>query len=251
MKRTHSAIKNAILLVVLAAAILVSSGSACHSDRRGTADVSKDAHRAILSSGNGKMNPDDINYYPDANGRYWANNGKTFVMEGAFYNFSSEFDVVELEDCVIYLVDRTDNVVATVNVNEAAVGVIPHNGSARYNLTVNKVPGGSAAYTANELFPRLETYFNYADHKPKNCPYCHNVSVNPSASRAGSETVTHTCGWCLGEGTIQCSACKGSGKNDVYDSLSPIMKGMAKSYCEACDGKGYIVCGRCNGSGVE
>lgn len=190
------------------------------------------------------MDPDDFEYYPF--NTYWS--GSKLVVEGGFYNFTSEYDVTGLENAVIYMVDPDDNVVATVQVNETAVGVVPHNGESIYNFTVSDITGGSSAYKATSLRPILETEFFYAEHQAGNCPYCGGVSV---AQSSGSRSSNIVCTWCDGKGYTTCIVCKGTGINEDYDKLSPVQKGFQKRYCEACDGKGAIECGRCHGSGIE
>ena len=251
MKKMHMWIGRALLLALLAGALLVLSG--CSSRSVATKSVKVSGGRVQESTLNSKvsyseMSPNDLNYYPDPQGTYWTNGGKTLVVEGAFYNFTSEFDVVGLKNCVIYMVDRDENIIVKAKVNESAVSVIPHNGSARYNLPLKNIPGGSAAYAANELFPRLETSFTYVAHEGANCSHCGGSSVG---SKHDSVKVGSTCGWCGGEGRIKCDWCEGTGKNLDYDSLSAFYKMMSKRYCIVCDGKGYIECDRCHGSGVE
>lgn len=74
--------------------------------------------------------------------------------------------------------------------------------------------------------------------------------VYPTTSGTGSwNSVEYPCDYCFGAGYITCSACKGSGKNEVYDYLSPVMKGFEKRYCECCNGTGKLECGRCHGTG--
>lgn len=191
-----------------------------------------------------EMNPDDLEYYPV--NTYWS--GADLVVEGGFFNFTSEYDVTGLENAVIYMVDSDYNVVATVQVNEAAVGVVPHNGESIYNFTVSSITGGSTAYKATSLRPVLETEFTYAEHQAGSCPYCGGVPVVPSPSSGANNNI---CTWCDGKGYTTCIVCKGTGVNEDYDKLSPVQKAFQKRYCESCDGNGVIECGRCHGSGID
>lgn len=60
-----------------------------------------------------------------------------------------------------------------------------------------------------------------------------------------------TCTLCDGAGKVKCIVCNGSGVNEMYEDLSPVMKGFSKPYCEGCYGEGSITCGRCHGSGQQ
>lgn len=71
-----------------------------------------------------------------------------------------------------------------------------------------------------------------------------------SHSHSYSQTsVTLPCEYCNGKGFVTCRVCDGTGKNDIYELLTPVQKAWTHSYCEACDGSGTRVCGRCNGAG--
>lgn len=74
---------------------------------------------------------------------------------------------------------------------------------------------------------------------------------DPGVYDAGFDLVQYPCPMCDGEGRIECRVCHGSGENELYDQLSPVMKGFSKPYCEGCDGRGWIECGRCHGTGMD
>lgn len=189
------------------------------------------------------MAPNDLQYF--ASNTYWTNNGKKLVVEGNIYNLSCEYDVTSLKDTTIYLVDKSKNVISTVKVNTKSIGVIPHNGVFPYNFTVSNIKGGSSSYNARELFPRLETKYTCEVHQTLSCPHCEgNILPRPTYN-----PLKLKCDWCDGKGWLVCTVCGGSGKNDDYDKLSPVMKGFSKPYCEACGGDGKIKCGRCHGEG--
>lgn len=187
-------------------------------------------------------NSNDIGYY--ASRTYWINNGTKLVVEGSFFNFTSDYDFIELVDTYINIVDKHDNVVARVKVNENNVSVIPHNGAYPYNFTVSSIPGGSSTYKASELFPRLETDFTYVQHQSQNCPYCGNISItnHSSISNHGIE-----CEHCHGTGYVTCPDCGGTGKLD--NSITGVIRSIFGGKCQRCDGKGKIFCNHCHGLG--
>lgn len=205
------------------------------------------------------MTTDKLRYFPS--NRYWTDNGTKLVVEGGFYNLSGDYDVISLDDSpCIYVDDLEGNTVAVVKIKKKSVGVIPHGGFYPYNFTVSTIPGGANTYRATELIPILEASFTYADHFSENCPYCGNSSQldgftnreagYPANSGTGTlDTTEYPCYYCLGKGYLTCSVCRGSGKNELYDYLGPIMKALEKKYCENCNGTGKIVCGVCNGTG--
>lgn len=73
-----------------------------------------------------------------------------------------------------------------------------------------------------------------------------------SASSYGGESygATYECPLCNGSGAQMCKSCRGSGMNDIYDDLSPVLKGFSSRYCEVCDGRGTATCTGCGGTGV-
>lgn len=72
-----------------------------------------------------------------------------------------------------------------------------------------------------------------------------------SIHNSAFDPVQYPCAMCGGKGEIKCRVCHGSGKNELYSQLSPVMKGFSKPYCEGCDGRGWIDCGRCHGTGKD
>lgn len=65
------------------------------------------------------------------------------------------------------------------------------------------------------------------------------------------DRIESVCYMCDGSGYVTCSVCRGTGKNDTYEILSPVMKGFSHSYCECCNGTGKLKCGLCHGTGKE
>lgn len=71
-----------------------------------------------------------------------------------------------------------------------------------------------------------------------------------NTSRANEwDVIESVCYKCDGYGYVTCSVCRGTGKNDIYEMLSPVGKAMTHSYCEGCNGTGKRVCGCCHGTG--
>lgn len=185
-------------------------------------------------------------FYMPSN-RYWTKQGTELVVEGSILNLSSDYDVIELRNAVIYINDLDGNTLASCNVNEDYVGAIAHNGSIVYNFTIDDIPGGGASYRASGMIPVLVTDYVLADHLRVDCPHCNNETteyVSGSDEIVPDRTV---CTHCNGVGLVTCPDCKGTGKLD--ENIKGVLRAFEHGRCVLCEGEGKVYCSWCNGQG--
>lgn len=214
---------------------------------------SKNMKAQTLSNNSGSDNVTvKLIYYAPT--RYWRNNGTELVVSGNFFNLSSEYDIVELNNAYINLNDIDGNTITSVRVNERMVGCIPHNGNYPYNFTVNSIPGGSSSYRPSSLIPTLETEFTYTEHLTANCPNCAGSasgkaynSAYPIEPEETVEPVRKACWMCGGSGYRVCPDCNGTGKLD--EMFQGVLRAMEHGRCVRCEGTGKIICTSCLGEG--
>lgn len=184
------------------------------------------------STAGAEMGDEELQYVPSR--VYWTNKGSKLVVEGGICNSSDAFDVVQIDEAVVYVVDGDGNVVAEAKVNVGHVGAVPHNGSVPYNFTVTSIPGGSGSYGADELYPVLAARFTYGEHGGQDCPYCGGGTGATYPDDDGTdETYPDGSDGTGGGGTVMpaerdCTKCFGSGK------------------CQLCAGRGDSACPGCN-----
>ena len=209
-----------------------------------------------------EMDPDKLIYVPS--NVEWLKNGTKLVVEGAFYNLSSEYDVIGFEEVVFYMVDKDEKVITTVDVNTDTIPVVPHNGSCTYNFVINDLEGASEAYQRYKayraygifgLVPKLEAEFNYVSCEGYNCSYCGGSSRNGGNSGGtGASGDSARCTECGGTGDsdIKCTNCDGTGIDPAYEmTKGSVLHAFAEEECSVCGGSGFKKCMFCGGTGEE
>lgn len=191
-----------------------------------------------------EMDPSNLIYIPSD--MTWKNDGTELVVEGAFYNLSSEYDIVGLEETIITVYADTDH-----------IQLVPHNGSCTYNFVIDGLEGISETYKGNKkygtfsLIPKRETEFEYVACEGNNCRYCggSSKSANSKKTEYRNSKVCSECGG-SGKSTYKCTYCDGSGVDPAYETnKNSVLQFFTEKECAVCGGSGYSSCLFCGGSG--
>lgn len=190
----------------------------------------------------------------------------TLLVEGTFYNLSSDYDVIGLEDIEFSIVNNKGKEIESASINRSNIELIAHDGSTghAFELEVN----GNAQQYKNSTAILEKITFTWAECEGKNCRYCGGSSqnINNNCKSANSNTSSYSdsddydywidCFYCKGSGT--CNQCNGSGRKSngrmctYCDGTGdcPRCEGLGERKLIMVNGKEYVVCAFCHGSTI-
>lgn len=198
----------------------------------------------VLTAGTEAASAEDLIYA--GLDRYWKEDGTSLVINGTFYSFLDDWDICSLKNLEFELIDREENVIGTVEIEDEIKLQLPHNGAADHSIMVTDIEDGEATYGTGLFLKLVSAEYDYYICEGSGCPYCSQgkaTDIDPSVKDDDPSVV---CNWC--GGSKKCEDCGGTGKikrkkygifNSSYEATEKCVLCNGTGVCYKCQGKGY------------